>query len=101
MSHYTDIAAIDRQVDQVTFQLCIVEDVDTLDAGSWQAAWDKHPDLDAKFRSLFSERGAAQQARDALEYKTRIRKARSARASKPRKCPTCGTHTYALMNHAA
>lgn len=44
-----------------------------------QAAWDAHPDLHAKERSLFRMRGAVQQVRDAADHAEHLKAVRAER----------------------
>lgn len=97
MDPRTEIAQIDRQIDDVTANLKYLEPaLDELSAGSWQDAWDKHPSLAAHFRSLYRLRGAAQDRRDILEQravKAAKRRLRAAVIPPARQCPTCGSFT--------
>ena len=86
------IASIDRQIDQVRLALQTLEPVRIYSAGSWQAAWDRHPELRAREDELFTQRGALQQQRDAAAHKAA---ARTKRQRQPTKCPTCGCRTLA------
>lgn len=61
-------------------------------AAEWQRAWDRCPDLHARERDLYRQRGIAQQERDAMDHKEWQRTERQRRA---KKCPTCGSHTLA------
>lgn len=55
------IKQIDQRIDEVRAELLSRETVDQLDAESWQAAWDRHPELRAQETELFRQRGFAQQ----------------------------------------
>lgn len=78
-----DISRIDQEIDGVHRELRRLESIDRLSAQSWQRAWDKHPELHARERDLYRQRGVAQQERD--EKVVRLPKPKPAR-----KCPTCG-----------
>ncbi len=97
MNPYIQINRIDAEITAVQNRLCQLETVDEMDAGSWQAAWDRHPNLYARHSDLYRQRGVAQLERDNLEYKARIKAARSTRyvARKTTNCPTCGFATLA------
>lgn len=86
----TAISQIDKQIDAVRAELRRRETVKPLSAASWQAAWDRHPELREQETNLFRQRGVAQQERDAKAHKEWLR-------AKPRtrtkKCPTCGSNT--------
>jgi len=51
------IRAIDRKIDRIHAKLRKLETIDPMSAESWQAAWDKHPDLHAKEKALYRQRG--------------------------------------------
>lgn len=90
------IAFIDRQIDDVTANLKWLEpSLDDLSADSWQAAWDKHPSLEAYFRSLYRQRWAFQERRAELEDREERAAKRRLRAVTPplRQCPSCGSFT--------
>lgn len=91
------IAAIDRKINFVRKQLRTPEKIDMYSAASWQDAWDKHPDLHAREKELFSQRGAAQLERDKKAYDAAMRVARSERrvarnyrAPVANRCTACG-----------
>lgn len=70
----------------------------SLSAFDWQRAWDRCPDLYARERSLFRQRGIAQQARDEQDRKDWQREQRRQRAqhrARTKRRPTCGFHTLA------
>ena len=95
------IAEIDQQIDEVLRNLQWLErenPIDEMDAGSWHAAWDKHPSLHAHFSSLGRQRGIAQLERDKLDEREYRAAKRRLRAVTPplRQCPTCGTFTRNL-----
>lgn len=54
------IAQIDKQLDAVTGNLKKLEFIDEMSAASWQAAWDKHPDLYETHTELYRQRGVLQ-----------------------------------------
>lgn len=87
------IVLIDRQIDQVRLALEMLECVKPFSAESWQAAWDKHPELRAQEKELFRQRGEAQRDRAAAEHRNAMREARTKR--RLNKCPTCGNRTLA------
>lgn len=85
------IAQIDKQITAVRRTLRSRETVDTMSAESWQAAWDKHPDLHAQSNDLWRQRGIAQQERDEADHKEHLRQLRSDRAkARARRCAKCG-----------
>lgn len=61
------IRNIDKEVDAITAELEKLETIDPMSAESWQAAWDKHPDLFQRFNLLFRRRGTLQAERDEAE----------------------------------
>lgn len=76
------IDQIDRQINIVRWELHIrVPLIDTLSAASWQAAWDRHPDLSAREDALFRQRGIAQRERDEAEHRAWQRQQRQERAA--------------------
>jgi hypothetical protein len=70
-------------------------------AHEWQAAWDRCPDLYARERDLYRQRGLLQEQRNAADNRAwqaeqRKERARLRRAEKNRKpCPTCGLISFA------
>lgn len=56
------IKAIDRRVGRIHAKLRKLETINLMSAESWQAAWDKHPDLYQKERALYRQRGELQKA---------------------------------------
>lgn len=77
---HQQIALIDRQIDVTRWELhlrCPL--IDTLSAASWQAAWDRNPQISARSDELYRQRGIAQQARDEAEHKTWQAQQRAAR----------------------
>ena len=92
------IAQIDKDIAANHRQMRRLEKIDLCSAASWQAAWDKHPDLRARDDALYLERGDAQQARDEAAYKAAMRARRQTkRAAKIRhkKCAACGSMVLA------
>jgi hypothetical protein len=79
------IPQIDKDITANRKQLRRLEKIDTMSAASWQDAWDRHPDLNARERDLYLERGLAQQARDEAQYKTAMRIQRSTKAKQQKK----------------
>src|SRR6185503_21082806 len=61
------IVGVDKAVDAITKKLRSLERIDQMSAGSWQAAWDKHPDLFRRFNLLYRRRGMLQAQRDEIE----------------------------------
>lgn len=99
-SIYTQIAAVDRQIDAVHGQLRTLEKIKPMSAASWQSAWDKHPDLREQERQLYVQRGQLQQERDLHEYRDAKKAARRDRM-KPapiEKCSACGQPIYAARS---
>lgn len=84
------IAAIDKQIDANRAALQRLETFDQYDAGSWQAAWDRQPDLRDRETTLFQQRALLQIARDTADAKLRTA---ATRADRLRKCPACGLNT--------
>lgn len=86
----SEIAEVDRQIDANRAEIRSLVKIRPLSAGSWQRAWDKHPDLYARDRALFCRRGELQALRDAADAKAQ----RRFRAPKIKftACPTCGSH---------
>lgn len=80
-----DITAIQRQIKRLERPAPTPK--------SWQAAWDKHPDLHAQETALFRERGLAQRERDEREAAQASR--RAWQKPKTKKCPACGALSYA------
>ena len=58
------IDALDGVIDQINARLRTLETIDEMSAASWQAAWDKHPELRAATQSLYAQRGELQRQRD-------------------------------------
>lgn len=59
------IAEIDRGIDALLKELCsLVPRFRRTDAGGWQEAWDRHPQLKARLDDLYRQRGEAQEERD-------------------------------------
>src|SRR5262245_7741878 len=87
------ISKVDQQIDAIHAELNRREKIKALSAGSWQQAWDRHPDLRSAEQELFRLRGQLQIERDEAA-------AKMARAQKSvvrlRKCPTCGQRTSRL-----
>ena len=69
------IRNIDKQIDAIRTQLLAAETVDQLSAESWQAAWDKRPDLRQAETELFIRRGELQSLRDMASAKDAAKKA--------------------------
>lgn len=86
----TEISRIDREIDLVRKELRGREKVRPMSAASWQAAWDKHPDLRLREVELFGRRGVAQKERDEKAHKDWVRERRIARS---KRCPTCKAMT--------
>lgn len=63
-----------------------------LSAASWQAAWDRNPDLHEREVELNRQRGIAQQARDARAHRAWVQQSRRkpAKRAAATVCPTCG-----------
>jgi hypothetical protein len=76
------IRQIDRHIDGVTLELFRRGGrFNIFDAGAWQLAFDRHPDLGARRDTLFRLRGLAQLDRDAQaerDYRAAQRKQRRA-----------------------
>ena len=70
------ISQIDKEITAIGRQLRRLEKINPTSAASWQAAWDKHPDLHAQEKALYRERGEAQQIRDEKASKEAMRVAR-------------------------
>ena len=49
----TQIREIDRKVDAIHRKMRTLETIDLYSAASWQAAWDKHPDLHSQEAELY------------------------------------------------
>jgi hypothetical protein len=65
-----DIRQIDRQIEGVRSELFRrVGRFNVMNAGSWQLAWDREPELAARHDALFRRRGKLQVERDALVEK--------------------------------
>ena len=77
------IKVIDRKIDGIRKELIRrVGAFNTLSADSWQLAWNRNPDLDARHNALFRFRGVAQQTRDLIiecEYQAELRRLRALR----------------------
>ena len=96
----TRIRQIDRLIDGIRLELARrVGRISIFDAGSWQRAWDRHPDLRQCESALFRQRGLAQCERDTAAYKAeQKRKAAERRAFKKRissPCLSCGAPMFA------
>lgn len=93
------IADIDRKITAVVAELLRLTGTKPRSSSGYQKAWDAHPALRREYNDLYCRRGAAQQARDAEDWKAAQivarRERRVARKAKPKKCPTCGFHTLA------
>lgn len=61
------IAEVDRKIDAVRDEMLKLEEVEPMDASSWQAAWDRHPDMHKAELDLFHHRGKLQLLRDESE----------------------------------
>jgi hypothetical protein len=85
------ISLIDQQIDGIYAQMRRSENPKP-NPESWQAAWDRHPELRARELELFQQRGVAQRARDERAAKMT---ARLPRYKAPKKCPTCGARALA------
>lgn len=60
MTTQQKIAKIDRKITTIQKQLRKREIVDLISAPSWQAAWDKHPDMKEAEAALYRRRGQLQ-----------------------------------------
>jgi hypothetical protein len=87
------VTQIDKDITANHRHLRRLERIKPMSAASWQAAWDKHPDLWERERALYLERGLAQKARD--ETAAKVTRRRASRPIKYKQCPTCGCHTLA------
>lgn len=87
------IAQIDKAIDAVLREARNRAERRPINAGDWQDVWDENPDLNAQHSDLYRQRGIAQRERDMLETTHRIRVAR--RPLRKKKCPACGSYTYA------
>lgn len=90
-----EIINIDKQLNALYRKLRSLEKISPNDAGSWQIAWNKHPDLLAQECELYRQRGIAQQERNTKASNAWAQQQRQKRAKRPKKCPTCGCHTLA------
>lgn len=76
------IRLLDKRIDGVRLELLRRVRVNILDAGSWQLAWDRNPDIDRRHDALFRLRGIAQDTRDLIierEYQAAQRRERALR----------------------
>jgi hypothetical protein len=89
------ISQVDRQIDANRRELQRRERINPYSAASWQQAWNKHPDLYSRERSLFSRRGELQELRDRVDARAERRARASVPKAKMAKCPTCGWHSIA------
>lgn len=89
------VSQIDHEITAIHKVIRKLERIDLYSAASWQAAWDKHPELRERETELFRRRGFAQLERDEKAAKIALAAARKARYRRPRKCPTCGQHSIA------
>lgn len=64
MNPVRKISEIDRQIDLVTTSMLRLNKINRLSAASWQRAWDKHPEMRARYDELYRQRGHAQHERD-------------------------------------
>ena len=64
----TQIREIDRKVDAIHRKMRTLETIDLYSAASWQAAWDKHPDLHSQEAELYRQRGGIQAQIAQAEY---------------------------------
>jgi hypothetical protein len=64
----TQIKVIDRKVDAIHRKMRRLETIDLYSAASWQAAWDKHPDLHSQEAELYRQRGNLQAQIAQAEY---------------------------------
>ena len=64
----TQIKVIDRKVDAIHRKMRRLETIDLYSAASWQAAWDKHPDLYSQEVELYRQRGNLQAQIAQAEY---------------------------------
>lgn len=65
MTEVQQIRLIDKRIDGIRLEMFRRTRVSIFDAGSWQLAWDRNPDLHARSEELFRQRGELQQVRDA------------------------------------
>jgi predicted HNH restriction endonuclease len=61
MTARQQIAAIDKDLTAIYRQMRKLEKIDQMSADSWQAAWNKHPDLHKAEHQLYVQRGALQE----------------------------------------
>lgn len=64
MNPVQKIAEIDRQIDLVTRSMVRLNKINLYSSASWQRAWDKHPEMRARYDELYCQRGQAQHERD-------------------------------------
>lgn len=93
-AEHRSIPAIDKDIAANKRELLRRERINRLSAASWQAAWDKHPELWQRSRDLYLERGEAQLERDKREHAAAMRAARSVRVNTKR-CSACGSRVAA------
>lgn len=71
--------------------------VNIFDAGSWQLAWDRYPDLYERRQALSALRFPLMEARDAILYRERQAAERRVRAASRKtalkRCATCGEYS--------
>lgn len=94
------IPTIDRDINAVRDELLRRRRVpNEMSARDWQSAWDQEPELRAREDALFSERGIAQLER--AERETAMARARSARPTRAKACPTCKRRGHLTTKTAA
>lgn len=88
------IRQIDRNSDGICRELLRRTRVNIFDAGSWQLAWDRNPDLWARRETLHQPRWEAMGRRDELlrkEQRATERRSRAAiRKTVLKRCDACG-----------
>lgn len=93
------ITLVDRQIDAIRADLTRREAVDAMSAASWQKAWDRHPRLRAREKTLFMRRSLLVIERDRRAGIAARKAERAFRSEPPVACPTCGTLTYRAHAH--
>lgn len=64
-----EIRTVDRELNAIYAQMWRLEKIKPFSPESWQAAWDKHPDLHQAEHALFVKRGRLQLIRDEARSK--------------------------------
>lgn len=83
------ISKLDVEITGVTRELRKRERIDRLSSASWQAAWDKHPDLHTRHSDLYRQRGEAQLQYAEQEAVRATMRARSAMPARAKPCSHC------------